>query len=401
MLAVLGGYNVMVDPGVDSDVSFRLRGMTVDDALEMIIRTSGYSYRQMGNTLIVGTESSLKARFDTVESKCFHCNSQMPTVLLPVLKLLLPDVEAHADTAARALVVRGTAAELAKAEELIRERDVRPRVEHEFVETPVIDILRTLARLGGYNLVAEAGLGGAHDGRLKRSQAWKRPSTWWRTRAGLTYEIDGLDLLVRRVVEEATEVEPARAVSVSVPMERHVFRLVHVNPQTLVDAVHVLAVGGDVWADETSGTVIVSAGAGAMRQIEQSVALLDVPTVAVRGALGHGDEYVAIVHMDDNSYIVRRGDQVGHVTVVDVDADGVSIETMHGQLRGAGRGEMTMRLPEAEVPRRCAPGGWLLLVALTVIALGSSAVAADLDVHFDAASVHEGCACWPRRKALT
>lgn len=48
-----------------------------------------------------------------------------------------------------------------------------------------------------------------------------------------------------------------------------------------------------------------------------------------------------------------------------------------------------MRLPEAEVPRRCAPGGWLLLVALTVIALGSSAVAADLDVHFERASVHE------------
>lgn len=331
VLAVLGGYNVMVDPGVDSDVSFRLRGMTVDDALEMIIRTSGYSYRQMGNTLIVGTESSLKARFDTVESKVLPLQFADATVLLPVLKLLLPDVEAHADTAARALVVRGTAAELAKAEELIRERDVRPRVEHEFVETPVIDILRTLARLGGYNLVAEAGLGGAMTVVLS-GRSVEEAIDLVATRAGLTYEIDGLDLLVRRVVEEATEVEPARAVSVSVPMERHVFRLVHVNPQTLVDAVRVLAAGGDVWADETSGTVIVSAGAGAMRQIEQLVALLDVPTVAVRGVLRHGDEYVAIVHMDDNSYIVRRGDQVGHVTVVDVDADGVSIETMHGQL---------------------------------------------------------------------
>lgn len=333
VLGELGGYNVMVDDDVQSNVSFRLQGMSVDEAIEMVIRTSGYSYRQMGNTLVVGAEQTLRARFDTVESKLLRLEYADPAAILPVLRLLLPGIEAQADVGQRALVVRGTAHELARAEQLVRERDIRPRVDQEFVDTPIVEILRALARFGGYNLVAQGEIVGTMTVVLQ-GRSVEDAIDLVAGRAGLTYEIDDADLFVYGIAPELDDDDDdagARPISSLQASERRLVQLVHISPSKIADAVIVLAAGGEVWTDEDSRTMIITAGASALRQIDELVTLLDVPALAVRGILRQGDEHVAIVDIDRDSYIVRAGDRVAAVKVVAVDADGVSVETAHGR----------------------------------------------------------------------
>lgn len=329
VLGELGGYNVIVDPGVQQQVSFRLQGMTVDEALEMVIRTSGYSYRVLGNTLVVGTEATLQQRFDKTESSIVPLRYADPETLLPVLRLVVPGVEAQVDVTQRALVLRGTPAELAQAEQIVRERDVRPLVSQEFVDTPVVEILRALARLGGYNLLVQGEIGGRMTVVLDRQPVESAIDLVTR-RAGLIYEIDGTDLVVMApsLDDEGDAAGAAPALQVQ---ERRIFQLAHIPPSRIIDAVRVLAASGEVWSDEGSGMIIVSAGPTALRQIDELVARLDVPFLSARGIVRQGDEYVAILEVDQGSYIVRAGDKVGAVTVLAVDADGVLVETVHGQ----------------------------------------------------------------------
>lgn len=328
VLGELGGYNVIVDANVQDQVSFRLQGMTVDEALGMVIQTSGYSYRRIGNTIIVGDEQTLRARFDRHESQVIPLRYGDPAALVPVLQLLLPSVQVRADVAGRALIVRGTSEELARAAQLVRERDVRPLVTEEFVETPVVDILRALARLGGYNLVVQGDVAGRMTVVLERQPVPDAVDLVAR-RAGLTYEIDGPDLIVTAPTL-AGHGEGGAAAALQVE-ERRIFQLAHISPSQIIDAVRVLVGGGDVWADEGSRMLIVSAGPAAARHVEELVARLDVPTLTVRGVLRQGDEHVAILEVDRVSYIVRAGDAVGSVAVLAVDADGVLVETVHGR----------------------------------------------------------------------
>jgi len=330
VLGELGGYNVIVDPSVQGSVTFRLRGMTVDEAIEMVVRTSGYSYRRLGSTLVVGAESTLRARFDVVDTKVLQLEYADPSQLLPLIRLLFPNIEAQVDTVQRALVVRGLSAEVARAEAFVRERDVRPLVEQEFVQAPVVEILRTLARLGGYNLIAQGEIAGTMTVSLSKVTVESAIELVAR-RAGLAYEIDGTELVVSgRPASEGEDAGTATAVSVPPPVERRLIQLVHISPSRILDAVRVLVGGGDVWADEASRTMIVSATVSALRQIEELVALLDVPAVAVRGVLRQGEERLAIIQIGQANHIVRAGDSVAGVKVLAVDLDGVMVETVHG-----------------------------------------------------------------------
>lgn len=338
VLGELGGYNVIVDPSVQGNVTFRLRGMSVDEAIEMVVRTSGYSYRQMGNTLVVGSEATLRARFDAAEAKVLRLEYADPPQLLSVLRLLLPGVEAQVDPLQRALVVRGTPEDVARAEQFVRERDVPPLVTQEFAEARVVEILQTLARLGGYNLVAEGEITGSMTVSLQR-QSVEAAIDLVTRRAGLEYEIDGANLFVYGRPQADGRTNAPIDSTVTAPVrEQRLIRLVHISPSKILEAVRVIAAGGEVWADEASGTMIVSAGAEALRQIDELVALLDVPTIAVRGVLQQGDERLAIVQIDQGTHIVRPGDSVGAIKVLAVDIDGVLIETVHGQRVHVGAG---------------------------------------------------------------
>jgi type II secretory pathway component GspD/PulD (secretin) len=60
-LAIQSGANIITAPDVKGTVTVSLTRLTVEEALNLITRLSGYRYEKIDNTYVVGTEASLKA----------------------------------------------------------------------------------------------------------------------------------------------------------------------------------------------------------------------------------------------------------------------------------------------------------------------------------------------------
>ena len=329
VLGELGGYNVIVDPSVQGAVTFRLQGMTVAAAIEMVVRTSGYSFRTIGNTLVIGPEATLRARFDDLTTRVFSLRFVEPGAIIPALQLMVPNAEVRIDAGQRALVVRGTTADLQAVGRVISERDVRPTIDQEFVDAPLLDIFRHLAAAGGYNLIVGGDVGGRLTIVLRGRSVEDAIATVAR-RSGVAYEIDGADLIISRPGGEQGP-DQAGVVRPSEPSERRIFQLAYVGPSRLLDAVRVLAGQENVWADEAARTMIVSAAGATMQQIVALVRLLDAPEASVQGILRQGESYTAILGVGGSSYIVRPGDEIAGVRVIGIESDSVILQTVHGQ----------------------------------------------------------------------
>lgn len=68
-LAIQSGANIITAPDVKGKITVSLTRLTVDEALSLITRISGYRYEQFGNTYVVGTEASLAAFRPPAEPK--------------------------------------------------------------------------------------------------------------------------------------------------------------------------------------------------------------------------------------------------------------------------------------------------------------------------------------------
>jgi type II secretory pathway component HofQ len=72
ILGQIGGYNVLVDPSVSGNVSFTLNDLTVEEALDLVTRTTGYRYQIVGNTMVVASQQRLKSEFGTQDFTFCH-----------------------------------------------------------------------------------------------------------------------------------------------------------------------------------------------------------------------------------------------------------------------------------------------------------------------------------------
>jgi general secretion pathway protein D len=73
-LAIQSGANIITAPDVKGTVTVSLTRLTVEEALNLITRLSGYRYEKFDNTYVVGTEASLKA---------FRASAEPPSVPKP------------------------------------------------------------------------------------------------------------------------------------------------------------------------------------------------------------------------------------------------------------------------------------------------------------------------------
>ncbi|MDW8050876.1 MAG: hypothetical protein RMJ83_00165 [Armatimonadota bacterium] len=67
-LALQSGANIVTAPDVKGTITVSLSRLTVEEALSLITRLSGYRYEKFENTYVVGTENSLKAFREATES---------------------------------------------------------------------------------------------------------------------------------------------------------------------------------------------------------------------------------------------------------------------------------------------------------------------------------------------
>ncbi|MGI6641757.1 MAG: secretin and TonB N-terminal domain-containing protein [Limnochordia bacterium] len=123
ILGEIGGWNVLVDPSVKGNVSFVLKDLSVEEALELVTRTTGYRYKVVGNTLVVATEERLRTEFSSEEFVFIALNHVDVNSARGLLSMVLPRVRIYADDTRQLMVVYGSPAELEMAQKVIREYD--------------------------------------------------------------------------------------------------------------------------------------------------------------------------------------------------------------------------------------------------------------------------------------
>jgi len=135
ILGEIGGWNVLVDPSVQGTVSFVLKDLSVQEALDLVTRTTGYRYKAVGNTLVVATEARLRTEFSSEDFVFINLNYVDVNSARGLLAMVLPQVRIYGDATRNLLVVYGSPTELEMAKQVIKEYENPGMAVQKAVET--------------------------------------------------------------------------------------------------------------------------------------------------------------------------------------------------------------------------------------------------------------------------
>lgn len=131
ILGQLGGYNVLVDPTVQGEVTFTLKNLAVEEALDLVTRTTGYRYQLLGNTLVVGSEQRLKSEFGSQDFSFISIEHVDVKAAQGLVALVTPNVKSYVDSEQNLLILYGLTTDLELATRVLKQYDQKT------VTTPV------------------------------------------------------------------------------------------------------------------------------------------------------------------------------------------------------------------------------------------------------------------------
>jgi type II secretory pathway component GspD/PulD (secretin) len=121
-LAEAGKFNVVMEPAVHGDVTLTLKnGVTIKDAVAVIAKTYGYSFRWLNDspTAVIGSANFIKLNFDHKSSKVFQLKFADPTVVAESLEVVIPKNRIKADSKTNQITVMASDIEIANMAEII------------------------------------------------------------------------------------------------------------------------------------------------------------------------------------------------------------------------------------------------------------------------------------------
>jgi type II secretory pathway component GspD/PulD (secretin) len=124
ILAELGNVNIVSDPSVRGEISLSLKEVPVIDAVELVTRATGLTYRHVGNTLVVALPDRFKSGFDHIETRVFKLDYASPEDMKDALRLVLPPDKIQLDSRTNSVIVTGVSLELDEAERIVEKLDV-------------------------------------------------------------------------------------------------------------------------------------------------------------------------------------------------------------------------------------------------------------------------------------
>jgi type IV pilus assembly protein PilQ len=146
MLSYQARSNIVASRSVQGTVSANLYGLTLPEALEAILTPNQYAYRQVNNTIFVGTPAEVSAQLPPPQTRVFRLRYVTQSEALTAVSAVLgPEgsvvagggadsartAAAAADNAGEAsvdyLIVTDTAQHLEAVERLLKQIDVRPK----------------------------------------------------------------------------------------------------------------------------------------------------------------------------------------------------------------------------------------------------------------------------------
>lgn len=146
VLAEQSGQNIVATQNVKGTTTVDLHNVPLKEALDLIVRTNGLDYRQVGNVYVVGTPADLAAQFGqagqvATQSVAFPIKYANPADLAKQLSTVIPANNFTVDARTDTLLVTGTPDIIQSARNFLALSDIpAPQV---MFEVKVIDITRT------------------------------------------------------------------------------------------------------------------------------------------------------------------------------------------------------------------------------------------------------------------
>ncbi|WP_324715629.1 secretin N-terminal domain-containing protein [Carboxydochorda subterranea] len=144
-LADAAGWNFVALPDLTGKATLAIKGLSVEQAVDMVARATGFAYVLSANTLVVGARSSLEARFDPegvrpdrpaapkpappaeeTATEFVRLNYVRAAAMKQLATMVLPEGAIRVDEASNLLVVQGTAQQLDALRRLVAEYDRPP-----------------------------------------------------------------------------------------------------------------------------------------------------------------------------------------------------------------------------------------------------------------------------------
>lgn len=154
------GLNVVIDPTVTGKGSFQLKGVTFQEALDLISTVSGYKYRLDNGTLLVGTAQLLE-NLGGKEIRYVQVHTLSSAEILEALALVMPRSDVYVHPHGELVVLQGSKATLDQGEELLLalEHAQSPSTAQDDTSTSsLLEIFKELSAAMGLNLVADPAL---------------------------------------------------------------------------------------------------------------------------------------------------------------------------------------------------------------------------------------------------
>src|SRR5690554_4462559 len=160
-LAELGNLNVLLDKDVQGLVTINLKhGLKISEAIELLARTYGYSYRWIvpRRTVIIGTEKTF-TDWDTMETRVYRLRYAASEEVVKALGVVVPQERIGIDARTNQLTILANVLEHQNIEEIIARLDRRmPQIN---IEARVEEISLTASKeLGVGWSFPEFGIGG-------------------------------------------------------------------------------------------------------------------------------------------------------------------------------------------------------------------------------------------------
>lgn len=133
-LAKKSGANIIVSQSVKGNITIKFKAITLENALQYILSTTGFSFKKISNIYIVGSEQELNLitpnnlisgsseKIEVINLKYAKAD-QISTTLTENVPNLTPMV----DPRLNAIVVRGSDIALKEARELVKQLDIPPQ----------------------------------------------------------------------------------------------------------------------------------------------------------------------------------------------------------------------------------------------------------------------------------
>lgn len=316
-LGALAGWNVIADPSVKGRFTVSLKAEPLNRALELIAGTTGFGYALVGNTLVVASPERLSF-FAKREVAVFHIASMAPETAKTLLEIAAPGALVTVDSTQRLALISGTADQLQAAQAALEKFDIPVAKEYEFVDQPVGDILRALARSAGLNVLVEGNLNAKLTIYLKDIQA-RDAIDLVAQRAGVQKELLPSGVMVFR---------PASTIAPTVTgpnLDSQVLRLKYLPISTAVDMLATLYPSLDVKVGKDDSFLAAKGPASDVAAAFAFLSHQDFPTIRLAGIVQHESGVRAVLELAGRSYVVQTGQAIDDLIIEAIKADSVTV----------------------------------------------------------------------------